>query len=220
MAHAISQLGGDTSNLTAVLTSGMSQFGAADVIRQLTQEQQLLAERFGPQYLKVRELQAQIDRIRGRTRGAHSRLEGDEVRDLVRSIEQSLDSVQAVRNELGKQFGQAQEKARQVEEDLLAEEVLRGKLERQRAQFSAVVDQLKQCSSSAPTAASPPRSSRLPRPLVPGLAPGKSDPGPGLVVGGMLGRGLWWYSTAWISGVSEPGHQLRPRRPEGSPDRR
>ena len=70
VAHAISQLGGDTSNLTAVLTSGMSQFGAADVIRQLTQEQQLLAERFGPQYLKVRELQAQIDRIRGRTRGA------------------------------------------------------------------------------------------------------------------------------------------------------
>ena len=144
VAHAISQLGGDTSNLMAGLASGASQSGAADVVRQLTQEQQQLAERFGPQYSKVRELQAQIDRIRGRVRGARSRLEGDEVRDLVRAIEQSLDSVQAMRNELGKQFGQDQEKAKQVEEDLLAEEYLRGKLERQRALFNTVVDQLKQ----------------------------------------------------------------------------
>ena len=70
VAHAISQLGGDTSNLMAGLASGPSQSGAADVVRQLTQEQQQLAERFGPQYSKVRELQAQIDRIRGRVRGA------------------------------------------------------------------------------------------------------------------------------------------------------
>src|SRR5512135_2566037 len=144
VAHAISQLGGDTGNLMAGLTSGPSQSGAADYIRQLTQEQQQLAERFGPQYSKVRELQAQIDRIRGRARGARSRLEGDEVRDLVRAIEQSLDSVQAMRTELGKQFGQDQEKAKQFEEDLLAEEVLRDKLERQRALFNTVVDQLKQ----------------------------------------------------------------------------
>src|SRR5512135_1181341 len=144
VAHAISQLGGDTGNLMAGLTSGPSQAGAADYIRQLTQEQQQLAERFGPQYSKVRELQAQIDRIRGRARGARSRLEGDEARDLVRAIEQSLGSVQAMRNELGKQFGQDQERAKQVEEDLLAEEYLRGKLERQRALLNTVVDQLKQ----------------------------------------------------------------------------
>src|SRR5271166_1259577 len=144
VAHAISQLGGDTHDLMAGLASGPSQSGAADVVRQLTQEQQRLAERFGPQYSKVRELQVQIDRIRGRVRGARSRLEGDETRDLVRAIEQSLDSVQAMRNELGKQFGQDQEKAKQVEEDLLAEEYLRSKLERQRALFNRVVDQLKQ----------------------------------------------------------------------------
>ena len=206
VAHAISQLGGDTSNLTAVLTSGMSQFGAADVIRQLTQEQQLLAERFGPQYLKVRELQAQIDRIRGRTRGAHSRLEGDEVRDLVRSIEQSLDSVQAVRNELGKQFGQAQEKARQVEEDLLAEEVLRGKLERQRALFNTVVDQLKQAqfvsayssiTSQVIEAAQTPRSPVWPRvSLTLALA---------LVVGGMLGTG----TVVVLDRLDQRGQRIR-----------
>src|SRR5512135_325452 len=144
VAHAIHELGGDTSNLMAGLASGASQSGSADLIRQLTQEQQQLAERFGPQYSKVRELQAQIDRIRGRVRGARSRLEGDEVRDLVRAIEQSLDSVQVMRNELGKQFGQDQEKAKQFEEDLLAEEYLRNKLERQRALFNTVADQLKQ----------------------------------------------------------------------------
>ena len=190
VAHAISQLGGDTNNLMAGLASGPSQSGAADVVRQLTQEQQQLAERFGPQYSKVRELQAQIDHIRGRVRGTRSRLEVDEARDLVRAIEQSLDSVQAMRNVLGKQFGQDQEKAKQVEEDLLAEEVLRGKLERQRALFNTVVDQFKQAqfisayssiTSQVIEAAQTPRSPVWPRvSLTLALA---------LVIGGMLGTG-------------------------------
>jgi len=144
IAHAITQLGGDTSSLTTALTSGTAQSGAAEYIRQLTQQQQHLAEQFGPQYAKVRELQVQIDRIRGRVRGAMSRLEGDEVRDLLNAIDQSLQSVQAMRSELGKQFDQDQEKAKHFEEDLLAEANLRAKLERQRALFSTVVDQLKQ----------------------------------------------------------------------------
>ena len=144
VAHAISQLGGDTGNLMAGLASGASQSGAADYVRQLTQEQQQLAERFGPQVLEGPRA-AGPDRPDPRAGPRQrSHLEGDEVRDLVRAIEQSLDSVQAMRNELGKQFGQDQEKAKQVEEDLLAEEYLRGKLERQRALLSTVVDQLKQ----------------------------------------------------------------------------
>jgi polysaccharide biosynthesis transport protein len=144
VVHAISQLGGDTSSLMAALASGTAQSGAADYIRQLSQQQQQLAEQFGPEYAKVRELQAQIDRIRGRVRGARSRLEGDEVRDLLNAIDQSFQSVQAMRSELGKQFDQEQEKAKQFEEDLLAEADLRGKLERQRVLFNTVVDQLKQ----------------------------------------------------------------------------
>ena len=108
----------------------------------------------------------------------------------MRSIEQSLDSVQAMRNELGKQFGQDQEKAKQVEEDLLAEEDLRGKLERQRALFNTVVDQLKQAqfvsayssiTSQVIEPAQTPRSPVWPRvSLTLALA---------LVVGGMLGTG-------------------------------
>ena len=68
VAHAISQLGGDTSSLTAILSS--SQDGAADYIRQLAQEHQQLNERFGPNYAKVRELKAQIERVRQSVRGA------------------------------------------------------------------------------------------------------------------------------------------------------
>ena len=108
----------------------------------------------------------------------------------MRAIEQSLDSVQAMRNELGKQFGQDQEKAKQVEEDLLAEEYLRGKLERQRALFNTVVDQLKQAqfvsayssiTSQVIEPAQTPRSPVWPRVgLTLALA---------LVVGGMLGMG-------------------------------
>ena len=68
VAHAVSQLGGDTSSLTAILSS--SQDGAADYIRQLAQEHQQLNERFGPNYAKVRELKAQIERVRQSVRGA------------------------------------------------------------------------------------------------------------------------------------------------------
>ena len=68
VAHAVSQLGGDTSSLTAILSS--SQDGAAEYIRQLAQEHQQLNERFGPNYAKVRELKAQIERVRQSVRGA------------------------------------------------------------------------------------------------------------------------------------------------------
>ena len=68
VAHAVSQLGGDTSSLTAILSS--SQDGAAEYIRQLAQEHQQLNERFGPNYAKVRELKAQIERVRQSVRRA------------------------------------------------------------------------------------------------------------------------------------------------------
>ena len=70
VAHAVSQLGGDTRSLTAILSS--SQDGAGDFIRQLAQEYQQLNQRFGPNYAKVRELKAQIERVRQsvRARGA------------------------------------------------------------------------------------------------------------------------------------------------------
>ena len=100
---------------------------------------------------------------------------------------------------LGKQFDQDQEKAKQFEEDLLAEANLRGKLERQRALFSTVVDQLKQAqfvsdySSITAQVIEPAQT-----PLRPGLAPGELNPGLG--PGGRLRGG-----DGGCGGVRSPG---------------
>ena len=144
IAHAITQVGGDPNSLLALVTAGSSQNGEGDFIRQLAVEQQQLVERYGPDYAKVKELKLQIDRIRDRGRNARSRLEAGELKDMLASLARSLDSVQTMREDLRTQFDQAQQKAKQVEVDLLTEENLRSKLERQRSLFSSVVDQLKQ----------------------------------------------------------------------------
>ena len=68
IAHAITQVGGDTNSLMALVTAGSSQNGEADLIRQLAMEQQQLVERHGPEYAKVKELKLEIERIRERGR--------------------------------------------------------------------------------------------------------------------------------------------------------
>ena len=166
VAHAVSQLGGDTSSLTAILSS--SQDGAAEYIRQLAQEHQQLNERFGPNYAKVRELKAQIERVRQSVRGARSHMEVGEVRDLLSALEQSLQSVQVMRDELGKQYNENQKEAKQFELDLLVDDDLRNKLERQRLLFNTVVEQLKQArfvsdySSLTSQVIDPPKTPRRP----------------------------------------------------------
>jgi len=189
VAHAISQLGGDTNSLTAILSS--SQDGAADYMRQLAQEHQQLNERFGPNYAKVRELKAQIERVRQSVRGARSHMEVGEVRDLLSALEQSLQSVQVMRDELGKQYNENQKEAKQFELDLLTDDDLRNKLERQRLLFSSVVEQLKQArfvsdySSVTSQVIDPPRTPR--RPVWPrvGLTLALA-----LVLGSMLGMSV------------------------------
>ena len=84
---------------------------------------------------------------------ARSHIEVGEVRDLLSALEQSLQSVQVMRDELGKQYNENQKEAKQFELDLLTDDDLRNKLERQRLLFSSVVEQLKQARSSAITAA-------------------------------------------------------------------
>ena len=143
IAHAITQVGGDPNSLLALVTAGSSQNGEGDFIRQLAVEQQQLVERYGPDYAKVKELKLQIERIRERGRSARSHLEAGELKDMLASLARSLDSVQTMRR-ICDEFDQAQQNAKQVEVDLLTEENLRSKLERQRSLFSSVVDQLKQ----------------------------------------------------------------------------
>jgi len=142
LAHAISQLGGDTHNLTATFASVPD--GASEFIRQLAREHQQLNERFGPNYAKVRELRAQIDRVRESARGARSRLEETEVRDLLNALQRSLQSMDEMQGELDQQYSQKRKEAKQFELDMLADDDLRNKLERQRLLFNTVVEQLKQ----------------------------------------------------------------------------
>ncbi len=100
IAHAITQVGGDPNSLMALVTADSSQNGEALLIRQLFIEQQQLVERHGPDYAKVKELKLQIERIRERGRGARSHLEAGELKDMLASIERSLEAVQTMREDL------------------------------------------------------------------------------------------------------------------------
>ena len=114
-------------------------------------------------------------------------MEVGEVRDLLSALEQSLQSVQVMRDELGKQYNENQKEAKQFELDLLTDDDLRNKLERQRLLFSSVVEQLKQArfvsdySSLTSQVIDPPKTPR--RPVWPrtGLTLALA-----LVLGGML----------------------------------
>ena len=164
IAHAITQVGGEPNSLMALVTAGSSQNGEGDLIRQLAIEQQQLVERYGPDYAKVKELKLQIDRIRDRGRSARSHLEAGELKDMLASIARSLESVQTMREDLRTQFDQAQEKAKQVEVDLLTENNLRSKLERQRGFSAPWSISSSRPSSSVTSPASPRRSSSRPIP--------------------------------------------------------
>ena len=118
-------------------------------------------------------------------------MEVGEVRDLLSALEQSLQSVQVMRDELGKQYNENQKEAKQFELDLLVDDDLRNKLERQRLLFNTVVEQLKQArfvsdySSLTSQVIDPPKTPR--RPVWPrtGLTLALA-----LVIGGMLGTSI------------------------------
>jgi len=148
IAHAIGQLGGDSSSLIANVSTSTSQFGATDYVRHLVQEQQQLAEQYGVENAKAKEIQEQVTRIQERSRNSRTELERVEIADLLSSIEQSLKSVETVEVELSKRFDAVQQEAREIEISLIDESNLRNDVERRRALFNTVVDQLKQTSFS------------------------------------------------------------------------
>ena len=141
IACAMNQLGG-------VPADGQVSLGAAvpqsDYLRQLAQEQQQLSERFGPQYSKVRDLQDQIDRVQDRARDAKGRLDRADARDLLGAIERSLKGIETMRAGYVAKFDEDLSRAKAIEIDRLTEANLKGALERHRALFNTVVDQLKQ----------------------------------------------------------------------------
>jgi len=143
VAHAMNQVGGDANGLLGNV-AGAAQLHATDYVRQLSQHQQELSERYGPQYAKVREIQDQIGRIQERQRDSRNRVDGFETRDLLGAIEQSLASVKAMRAEVAGRLQADQAEAKQAETVRFADSNLRAGLERHRALFNSVVEQLKQ----------------------------------------------------------------------------
>lgn len=144
VAHAINQLGGDSSSLNAAVNSGLMLGLTTDYIRQLTAEQQELAERYGTSNARVREIQNMIVRIRESSKSSQGRMEKEEIRDLIRSIAQGLRTAEALRDEATSQFKAELAEAKETEIQMLSGANLEAQLERRRALYNTVLDQLKQ----------------------------------------------------------------------------
>jgi len=140
--HAMNQLGGGDPGLLAHATEPV-QGGSSDFVRQLGREQQEMAEKFGPHYTKVRDIHDQINRIQERARETRGRIDRSEVKDLLGSLEQSLTTIRTMRAEMANRFEKDMVRAKQVEDDLLAEADLKGNIEQLRSLFNTTVEQLK-----------------------------------------------------------------------------
>ena len=191
VAHAINQLGGDSTSLNSAINSGMAFSGTSDYVRQLTAEQQQLAERFGADNTKAQAIQEQISRIQERTRDARGRLGQAEVRDLLTSISESLKAVEALRREAAEDFAKERSDAKRTEIEMLTGSNLNVQVERHRALFNTVLDQLKQAqfvsdvTSITSMAVEPPYALRKPTsPKIVALLAAA------LLMGTMLGAGL------------------------------
>jgi capsular exopolysaccharide synthesis family protein len=144
MGYALSQFGGESNGAMLAQEAGSGQALQTDYIRQLLQQQQQLAERYGPQFSKVRELQDQVVRIQERMRDTRSRIDSVESAELLGAIEESLKATEAMREEFKSKFAEDLAEAKSIENDLLTEAGLKESLDRERALFNTVVDQLKQ----------------------------------------------------------------------------
>jgi capsular exopolysaccharide synthesis family protein len=144
IANAMDHLGEKANNNLTSRTQNAAPPQPLDYLRQLSQEQQQVAVRYGAQSTKVREIQEQITQVQEHSRNVRSRLEQAEVRDLLESTERSLQSIETMRKQLADQFDRDLVIAKSAEIDLLKESSLRNNLERQRLLFNTVVDQLKQ----------------------------------------------------------------------------
>ena len=168
VAHAINQLGGDSTSLNSAINVGMAFSGTSDYVRQLISEQQQLAERFGPDNTKAQAIHEQVTRIQERTRDARGRLGQAEVKDLLTSISESLKAVDALHEDAVAEFAKERSEAKRIEIDMLTGSNLNIQVERHRALFNTVLDQLKQAqfvsdvTSITSMAVEPPYSLRKP----------------------------------------------------------
>jgi capsular exopolysaccharide synthesis family protein len=144
ISGAMDQLGQQVGGSLSARTQTLTPVPPWDYLRQLNQEEQQLAVRFGPQNTRVRAIQEQIAEVQEHTRSVRGRIEQAEIHDLLESTERTLTSIEAMRREIAEQFDRDLGIAKRAEIDLLTETNLRSNLDRQRLLFNTVVDQLKQ----------------------------------------------------------------------------
>jgi len=127
----------------ASLRERLEEFKAQRVV-ELEAKHDRLAKQHGPGHAKVQEVREQLARLKGDGDEASSDPRQAQSRALLKSIEQGLKSVEAMKAEVEQRFQQDLAESNKSEIGLLGESNLRNNLERQRALFYSVVDQLKQ----------------------------------------------------------------------------
>ncbi|WP_435022516.1 polysaccharide biosynthesis tyrosine autokinase (plasmid) [Tundrisphaera sp. TA3] len=144
MDGAIREAEADLRRLTAreaALKETLAQV-KADRLRKGLAERDQLAGLHGAQDARVLELDRRIARLRDDPADGTD-LESTRGAALIGSLEQSLAAVGVIRDRIRQQFQADVAESRKAESGMLAEANLRNNLERQRALFNSVVDQLK-----------------------------------------------------------------------------
>lgn len=139
IAYAIGELGNNTGELLRTLDQHVNPVNGNEYLRQLIQEQQRLVEQNGSGSSKVLELQDRIQRLQSQTRD----VSGADTRDLLRSLEQTLDGVKALLSNYHGLLHAEVQRVNEAEILALTEDNLRTNLERQRALVNTVMDQRK-----------------------------------------------------------------------------
>ena len=127
----------------AALGEQLDQFKAQRLL-ELQAKHDRLVKQHGPQHAMVQEVREQIARLKGDVNEASADPRQAQAAALLKSIEQGLKSVEGMRAEVEQRFQHDLAESNKSEIGQLGESNLRNNLERQRALFYSVVDQLKQ----------------------------------------------------------------------------
>ena len=106
LALAMDQLGDRAGGALGPRAQGFTPASPSDYLRQLSQEQQQLAEQYGPQATKVKEIQERIGQVQEHARSSRNRLDQQEIRDLLESLAAGLKTLEAMQGELTRAYGQ------------------------------------------------------------------------------------------------------------------
>lgn len=118
---------------------------SSEKLEQLRRDREQFARLQGPDHPQVRQVDQQIASLEKGAGGAVSGRTGEDKNGvLLGSIARSLEAIDAMRTDLQRKFEEDLDASKKAEIGQLGEANLRSNLDRQRALFNSVVDQLKQ----------------------------------------------------------------------------